>query len=179
MGTEYQKEFFNEFKKEKGKFKKIADKITRRQPKFYVHLSLENIVFTAIIGIMCIVTAFAIGVERGKRLVPAAADSAYRGEPAREEAAAAKDGPAVTGEKEVLTNKEGALIIQLISYKKKELALKEKKRLLNKKINAFIIPSGKWYRVCAGGYVDMKAARSALEVFKKDYKGCFIRKKGE
>lgn len=68
MSGEYQEELFDEFKKEKGRFKKIADKIIRKQPKFYIHLPMENIVFAAIIGIMCMVVAFALGVERGKRL---------------------------------------------------------------------------------------------------------------
>lgn len=185
MPDEYQRELFEEFKKEKGRFKKIADKITQRQPKFYIHLSLENIVFAAIIGIMCIVTAFALGVERGKRLPSATKARQQEATVDREEEAVALRKEPVGPKKEKAASKkelpdtESTFVIQLISYRQKRLAEGEKKRLLDKKIDAFIIPSGKWYQVCAGGYSDIKEVRKALEGFKKDYKGCFIRKKGE
>lgn len=186
MPAEYQKELFEEFKKEKGKFRKIADKITQKQPKFYIHVSLENIVFAAIIGIMCIVVAFALGVERGKRFtVPASmarkeSFEAFVFEKETKETAVsepetvARDTSA--SEEETASDKKTAFVIQLISYTQKRLAESEKKRLLDKKIDAFIMPSGKWYQVCAGGYSDISEAGKALEGFKKDYRGCFIRR---
>jgi len=177
MPDEYQEELFEEFKKEKGKFKKIADKITQRQPKLYIHLSLENIVFAAIIGIMCMVVAFALGVERGKQLAPPAAAARKEAVVARKEAVLPEDEkPAMKKEP---SDTGGAFVIQLISYAKKRPAEIEKKKLLDKGIDAFIIPSGKWYQVCAGGYRNTEEARKTLEGFKKDYKGCFIRKKEE
>ncbi|MEE9499992.1 MAG: SPOR domain-containing protein [Candidatus Omnitrophota bacterium] len=173
MPAEYQEELFEEFKKEKGKFRKIADKITQRQPKRYIHVSLENIVFAAIIGIMCIVVAFALGVERGKRFT-VAAGMARKKAPVFEKETPVSEPEAVTRDRDA-SDKETAFVIQLISYKQKRRAESEKKRLLDKKIDAFIMPSGRWHQVCAGGYSDISEARKALEGFKKDYKGSFIR----
>ncbi len=181
MSAEYQKELFEEFKKEKGKFRKITDKITQRQPKFYIHVSLENIVFAAIIGIMCIVVAFALGVERGKRFTvlagmarkEAPVEAVFEEEISVSETEVA---PRDAGASDSKSDNETAFVIQLISYTQKERAESEKKRLMDKKIDAFIMPSGKWYQVCAGGYSAISEARKALEGFKKDYKGCFIRR---
>ena len=173
MPAEYQKELFEEFKKEKGKFRKIADKIAQRQPKFYIHISLENIVFVAIIGIMCMVVAFALGVEHGKRFtVPAR--MTQKEDLVFEEETPVSEPEAVTRDTGV-PEEEIAFVIQLISYTQKGRAESEKKRLLDKKIDAFIMPSGRWHQVCAGGYSDISEARKALEGFKKDYKGSFIR----
>ena len=67
--------------------------------------------------------------------------------------------------------------IQLISYKKEELAEAERLRLSQKEINAFVVLSGNWYQVCAGNYRNVSEAKKALEKFAKEYKGCFIRKR--
>ena len=65
--------------------------------------------------------------------------------------------------------------VQLISYKQKHLALREKSRLAAKKMDAFLIKDGDWYQVCTGNYEDMKQAKIALEGLKGAYSGCFIR----
>jgi len=172
MTGEYQKELFKEFQKGKGKLKKIADKVTGRQRKLYLHATLENVVFVSIIVIMCIIVAFALGVERGKRL-----GLQVTPQPASQ----APEKPAnftkpVKANIEKKREPEDPYIIQLISYKTKSRALGEKSALAERKINAFILPSGKWYQVCTGGYESVKDARKAMEAFKNDYKGCFVRK---
>jgi hypothetical protein len=68
MATEHQSELFKEFERKKGGIEKIADKITEKRKRLYVTMSLENMVFGLIVIIMCAITAFALGVERGKRL---------------------------------------------------------------------------------------------------------------
>ena len=189
MSGEYQKELFGEFKKEKGKFKKITDKITKRQQKLYMHVPLENIVFAGIVIIMCIVVAFALGVERGRRFGPSATleekesleekiilpeieiSATERKTPDAEDRAAPK------GLEPKSEESYKPYTIQLISYKQKALAEKEKNRLLNKKVDAFIISSGSWLQVCAGNYVSTKEAKKDLEGFRKKYKSCFIRNK--
>ena len=159
MSNEHQKELFGEFEKEKGKLKQIADKMTQRQQKLYLHLPLENIIVAAIAFIMCIIIAFALGVERGKRLkAPPLQDKIV------------KDVP----EKIEKTYKPYA--IQLISYKEKQDAENELARLQKKKIDAFILHAGNWYQVCAGGYENIEEAQKALTQFRKDFEGCFVRK---
>jgi len=188
MSREYQDEFFGEFKEEKGKIKKITDKITQGHKKLYLNLPAENIVFAVIIIIMAVVIAFALGVERGKRLAKAKVDSrtAYEEASAREDKVrmtpveiAAEEIKESKEEKATLLKaqeKSKPYTIQLISYKKEQRAVYEKDRLLKSNVTAFIVPSGDWYQVCAGGYENIKEAKRALENFTKKYKGCFIRK---
>ena len=171
MAGEYQKELFKEFQKEKGKFKKIADKVTGRQHKLYLHVSLENVVFVSIIVIMCIIVSFALGVERGKRLGPQITPQPVP-QVMKEPANPTKLAKASVEKK---VEAEKPYTIQLISYKTKKRALGEKSALAERKIDTFIVPSGKWYQLCTGGYENIKDARKAMEVFKKDYKGCFVR----
>ncbi len=170
MADEYQKELFEEFGKEKGKLKRMTEKIVRRQNRLYLRISPENAVFAAIIIIMCIIVSFALGVERGKSLAPSVIIAPEKKiEPKRE--------PEIKPPS--IEVPEGIYTIQLISYKKKAPAEKEKRKLTKKGIEAFIIASGEWFQVCAGSYTDTKKAGKALDEFSKKYKGCFIRKKGK
>lgn len=189
MSREHQDEFFREFKEEKGSIKKMADKITQGHKKLYVNLPVENIVFAIIIIIMAVVVAFALGVERGKRLV----DTKTGGGSTYEEALATEPqirmapieitaGERKEPEKEEiplekLQEKSKPYVIQLISYKKEQRAINERDRLSRSNVTTFIVPSGDWYQVCAGGYENIKEAKSALQNFAKEYKGCFIRKR--
>ena len=165
MADEYQKELFEEFGKEKGKLKRIAEKIGGRRHRLYLQISPENAVFAAIVVLMCVIVAFALGVERGKRLTPQS-----RARRVEKSAPRKKPTPAPPV-------KAGIYAIQLISDKKEQRAEKEKRDLSGKNIEAFIVPSGEWFQVCAGSYADIESARKALEKFSKEYKGCFIRKK--
>ena len=187
MSNEYQKELFEEYKQEKSKFEKIVDKINVKRKKLYLHAPLENAVFAVIITIMCVIVAFALGVERGKRLIVKSVDEEIEvstpvqsvpqielgpievGKPKEEEPAKAPNATDVT-------NAAKRYTIQVISYKQKNLAEAEKNKLLNKNVNAYIIPSGSWYQVCAGGYDTVEKAKEALIKIEKDYKGSFIRK---
>jgi len=171
MPGEYQKELFEKFGGKKGKIKRITDRITRRQRKPYLYVSLENAVFAAIIAVMCVIVAFAMGVERGKRVVVPPLT--------RQKEFTPFVPPIKEKEIKAAERKEPAAIyaIQLISFKEKRPAEKEKRKLLDKNIKAFIVPSGGWFQVCVGGYDDINEARKVLEGFSKEYEGCFIRKK--
>ena len=187
MTSEYQKELFGEFKSEKGKLKKIADKITQRQHKFYVNVPLENMVVGVIVAIMCIIVAFALGTERGKRLAERDSKKSVMKKTVTEspkvDKVAAIPAPVPLNEvekvlpEEKIQSAELPYTIQLIAYKKEEIAQKEKNKLLNKDVNAFIIPSGSWYQVCAGSFGTVDEAKKAMASFKNDYKGCFIRRR--
>ena len=172
MPGEHQKELFQEFKKEKGGFERIADKIIHKRKSHYLHAPLENVVFAGIVILMCVVVAFALGVERGKRLTEPAPEA--ENVPPRAEVAAA---PQIELSPIEITGAvaEDAYAIQLISYKKRELAEAERDALLDKKIDAFLTESGKWFQVSAGSYATMKEAEKALKEFEKEYRGCFIK----
>jgi len=204
MTTEHQNELFREYEKKRGGIEKIAEKITEKRKRLFVTVALENMVFGAIVVIMCIVTAFALGVERGKRLEQGRAPETKEspGSPAakpRVKLEPIKISKA-TPEPEVIPPKKkgkkagrpviektiGTTVqkepvagmrytVQLISYKQENLAVKEKNKLLKKKIDAFIAKSGKWYQVCVGKYKDMREASEGLKKFQRKYRGCFIR----
>ncbi len=181
MTEQRQSELFEEFKKEKGKFEQFASKITGKQQKLYVSQPLENVIFASIIVMLSIVVSFALGVERGKNINREGREVVEA--PPEETitlAAIEVTGPeakppqtrAPVPEK---NNVKARYTIQLVSYKSPDQAEKEKNKLLNKNIDAFIMPSGNWYQICAGGYKDMDEAKSALKKFKLDYKDSFIR----
>jgi len=191
MPTEHQNELFKEFERKKGGFEKIVDRIGEKRKKLYLNLPLENVVFAAIIVTMCIVTAFALGVERGKREAGARENISSREKslPASENTDSIELGPIEVGK---TGNKDDAAgevaepskspdteryVIQLISYKEIRRAMREKKYLARSNVVASIVKSGNWYQVCAGGYKNIKEAKTALDEFKKKYKGCFIRNK--
>jgi len=192
MKGESQSEFFQEYKEEKGKFAKIADRITKRQERLSVHLPLENAVVWVIIFLMCVIVAFALGTERGKRLavlegvegetIPAVPLRAEVKEIARSEKehipVKERDARPAETVTEVLPSESergGLYAVQLVSFKKAGKAYEEKNKLLNKKVGAFIIHSGNWYQVCAGGYSSFDEAKKALGNLKEDYEGAFIR----
>ncbi|MBN1354040.1 MAG: SPOR domain-containing protein [Candidatus Omnitrophica bacterium] len=199
MPTDHQEEFFEEFTKEKGKLEKIADKIAQRR-KPYAYLPFENIIFAVIVVIMCAIVSFALGVERGKRL--ATASYAKSKSSPKVEVGAAKiqlgtieighesdaavpaqasvSEPAPKEEKTDVSvgrePKEAMYAIQLISYRKRDIAEREERRLANNGIKTFILTSGKWHQLCAGNYKNMEEAKAAMQKFKTEFKDCFIRK---
>ena len=190
MSREYQKELFKEFKEEDGKFKKITDKIKKARPGLHANMPLENIVIGAIIIIMAVIISFALGVERGKRIAGGAFPRALSDKKAlpQEKHVPSKETIDVTrieltpieiGKPRADTAKSNdrPYAIQLISYKQRERAEREKNKLLQKKANAFIISLGDWYQVCAGYYTDMDEAETALRKFKREYKDCYIRRR--
>ncbi|MFH1594173.1 MAG: SPOR domain-containing protein [Candidatus Omnitrophota bacterium] len=200
MAIEYQKELFNEFNKEKGRIEKIADKITQRKKRLYLNLPIENIIFAVIIVIMAVIVSFALGVERGKVIArPVGIEENTLN---NEEVVSVKKvgqfteielGPitvmktaAIEAEKIVPAREERPIpdraadtqyTIQLISYKKKDLADREQWALKAKGLDTSIISSGNWYKVCVGTYGNMDRAKEALKEFAGEYKGCFIRRK--
>ena len=181
MPDQYQRELFGEFKKEKGNIRRIADKMTRGQHKLSINAPLENIVLAAIVVMMCIIAAFALGVERGKRFAPKTAKPAVKTEAAERQPESAKPKPVgeakpVPAEKRE-AEKNLSYTIQLVAYGRMGLAEGEKQKLLSKNVCAFIIHSGNLYHVCAGNYASVAEAKKDLEKFGKRYKGCFVRKR--
>jgi hypothetical protein len=173
MPEEYQKELFQEFNKEKSRFEKLTGRISQRRKRLYLNVPLENLIVVVIVLIMSVIVAFAIGVERGKRIgaglpqaapkAPAVHRTAQRPAPQTEKIELApitidkraeeKTVPATRNVRSELR----PYTIQLVSYKEKGLADKEKARLLKKNVEAFVVASGKWYQVMAGRYKTMQA----------------------
>ena len=185
MNEEYQKEFFEDFKSKKGNIEKIANKIAERQPKLYLNMPLENVVFAFIIVIMVVIVAFALGVERGKKISSNAKVVTKNIDTYEPEVKIEEKIETSTQEKSEMpieANIEKKEIVkpytvQLISYKDEKLAKREKEKLVKEGVNAFIIKSGSWYQLCAGNYENVEEAKKAQDRFNSTYKGCIIKKK--
>ena len=78
---------------------------------------------------------------------------------------------------QVELNKLGKFTVQLVTYDDKVLAEKELTRLKSKGYEGFLIPSGRYYQVCANYFDDKSKARSHLEEFKQTgrYPDAYIR----
>jgi cell division protein FtsN len=88
-----------------------------------------------------------------------------------------RTGQAAREEMEIDAPEELSLYtIQLASFKKRELARRERSRLREKGIDARIARRGEWFQVFANGYNDIGEAKKAKEIFSYEYSDCFIRK---
>ena len=67
--------------------------------------------------------------------------------------------------------------IQLVTYKKKDLAEREVAGLRRNGFYSAIIASGDYYQVCVGQYAAKEEARKDLKVFGSKYKDCFLRRR--
>ncbi len=73
--------------------------------------------------------------------------------------------------------KMGNFTVQLVTYDNKSLAEKEITRLKSKGYKGFIIPSGRFFQVCANYFDNKSKARSDLEVLKQTgrYPDAYVR----
>ncbi|HXV18735.1 MAG TPA: SPOR domain-containing protein [Candidatus Omnitrophota bacterium] len=67
--------------------------------------------------------------------------------------------------------------IQLVTFKKQDLADKEVAMLKKRGLFAFIIPSAGYFQVCAGQYASKDEARKDLKSLASRYKDCFLRRR--
>lgn len=67
--------------------------------------------------------------------------------------------------------------IQLVTYKKKDLAEKEVAGIRRNGFYSSIIASGDYYQVCVGQYATKEEAKKDLKVFGSKYKDCFLRRR--
>ena len=73
--------------------------------------------------------------------------------------------------------KLGRFTVQLVTYDNQNLAEKEIARLKEKGYDGFVIPSGRFYQVCANYFDNKSQARTDLETLKESgrYPGAYIR----
>ena len=67
--------------------------------------------------------------------------------------------------------------IQLVTYKRKDLAEKEVTTLKKSGFYSFIIPSGDYYQICAGQYASKEDAAKDLKTLAAKYKDSFLRRR--
>lgn len=67
--------------------------------------------------------------------------------------------------------------IQLVTFKKQDMAEKEVAMLKKRGFYSFIIPSAGYFQVCAGQYASKDEARKDLKSLTSRYKDCFLRRR--
>ncbi len=159
--------------------------IQRSQKPILVTTSVEQIVLTGIVLILAGCFVFFLGVLRGKAIAVSgvaaeapfpqaqqAARTASAAAPARTVPAAAAQAAVEAG-----WDAKKPYTIQLVTYKKKDLAEKEVAALRRSGYYSMIIPSGDYYQVCVGQYSGLEDAKKDLKLFGARYKGRFPRRR--
>ena len=158
-------------------------------------LSVENTIVLCIIFVMAVVLFFSFGVERGKQIVKGALaepPATMMVLPAPEDAPAKvaersvappgntkeqKQTPAVRNNAPALEKKEkGTFTIQVASFKEKEKAQMEAKRLKSKGYEIFVLPKGKHSIVCIGKFAIKDEAMEFSNKLKSKYNDCLVRR---
>jgi len=198
---EEQREFFEEFKEPE----QHRDRLRKRyipSKRFFVTVSLENLVLFCIIVIMVIVLSFSLGVERGKRfdiaketVIEKEAAPALRAEvsaiekelparlkaggPARLKAGGPArlkaGGPARLKAGGPAPTAAAKYTIQVATFRKESAVDEEIKRLKKNGFSAFTVPSKDMFQVRVGKYATLEEAKSDLRKLRERYKDCFVR----
>ena len=186
MTNEYQRELFEEFKKEEPALKKLAKKVLPQKRPHIIQIPLEGGIVSAILVLLLLIIAFAIGVETGKKQEAVAKqeviDIAAKVEESSEKVVLYKEEQ--VREPEVVEKVEEEPIdrpytIQLIAYKDKRRARAKVKDLEAKGDKATIIERKGWFQICVGSYLNKQEAEKDLRRLSSIYNGCFLREKEE
>lgn len=174
---EEQQEFFEEFKKPE----RHRDRLRKRyisSKRFFVTVSLENLVLFCIIVIMVIVLSFSLGVERGKRF-----------DIVKETVVEKEAAPALKAEFSVIEKEPPARLkaggpapkaaakytIQVATFRKESAVDEEIKRLKKNGFSAFTVPIKDMFQVSVGKYATLEEAEPDLRKLRERYKDCFVR----
>ncbi len=181
----YQEELFREFSQGTAQRKSAFSKQALFSSKM---VSFEQILFTAIGGLIAIVITFSLGVEKGKSIT-----QSYQSPVAVETRVAAPVLEAAPQPKEIelppvvavpKQNKEASApkdefkgyTIQVASYKDKKSVEKLVGEFHSKGQKSFSLPKGEFMIVCVGNYPNPTDASKAAKIFKKQFPDCFVRK---
>ncbi|HTL69821.1 MAG TPA: SPOR domain-containing protein [Candidatus Eisenbacteria bacterium] len=177
--------------------------IPKNQKPILFSTSMEHIILAAILGILAACVIFFLGVVRGKSLTAYAPPGAAAAQTARPSAPApaairvsqpsqtvrpSGQGPAVSPAQPVnpatvaapapaAADSAKPYTIQLVTYKKRDLAEKEVAALRRSGYWSIVIPSGDYYQVCVGQYASMEDAKKDLRIFGTRYKDRFLRRR--
>ena len=160
-------------------------------------LSPERIIVISIFGMMALLFAFALGLEKGKKTAAlsfgqekqsiAAQSRDVPGKVPLEQKIQTKPLPAPSSE--IGTNKgplnsialqpsavKAQYTIQVASFKSSKNAYDEAKILQQKGYQIFVLPKGSYSIVCVGKFFEEMEAKQFVNKLKNRYKDCVIRR---
>lgn len=173
---EIQQELFGEFGSAGPKQKPRFPSLHKTQKPVLISTSIEQLLLTGILLILAACAVFFLGILRGKSLgsvVQVAPPSGVAARPVPVEGRK----PSVQAPREPIRDLGKPYTMQLVTFKRQDLAEREVAELKKRGFYAFIIPSGDYYQVCAGQYVSKEDANRNLKLFSGRYKDCFIRRR--
>ena len=196
---ETQQELFGQFSNEPKKPERLAG-INKSQKPVLFSTSVEQIVLAVIILVLAGCFIFFLGVLRGRATASSPGGASGRqGAPPLPVSATASSRPspanAAPSTATTMTVTPPAAVrksltaqvpardvskpytIQLIAYKKRELADQEAAALRRSGYVSSIVPSGDYYQVCVGQYTNMEEAKKDLKWFGARYKDRFLRRR--
>lgn len=180
---EIQAELFHEFSGQPQKAKRFPS--LNKSPKpILISTSIEQLIFAGILLILALCLVFFLGVIRGKSLAvppprvvtPAPvshmlAMPRYRPPVPKNQALPMQSKPSVSAPV------KKPYMIQLVTYKRRDLAENEALAFRRRGMDAVVIPSGDYYQVCVGQYASKEEAKKDLKLFSVKYKDCFLRRR--
>jgi hypothetical protein len=175
--AEGQQELFTEFQGEKKQPARLSSWTGSRKPVL-VSTSVEQLILALIIAILAACLVFFLGVLRGRSLSPPPKPAPAAGSPAlRPVSPAPATRPAGVPPAILVQDADRPYTIQLVTHKRKDLAEREASMLRSSGFFSVIIPSGEYYQVCAGQYLNKEDAKKDLRFFSAKYKDCFLRRR--
>jgi len=165
--------------------------------KSAISVSLDTVIVIIIGVLMVNLSAFVVGIEKGKTIAKNSKNKCIAVQPAGNAAVPVKQKKsviiplaiepkavevktnikAIAAKQIVKTvgNPTSGYIIQLVTYSKDSTAHKEVTRLNAVGLNGHVLKSGAYYIVYAGTFESKISAKAKLNRFKKRYKDCFVR----
>ena len=182
---EIQSELFQEFSSQPKKIERFPS-ISRTQKPILVSTSVEQIIFVGILLILVFCLVFFLGVIRGKSLTVVKSIAIqqpvsrmlvmpqYRpqGRPALgqpQNSQPVQKAPDARPDKPYM--------IQLVTYKRADLAERDALAFRRNGYTSTVVPSGDYYQVCVGQYATKDEAKKDLKYFGAKYKDCFLRRR--
>jgi cell division protein FtsN len=163
-------------------FEEDKKRINRRP---MITLPLDTCILGAVIVILLFVFTFSLGVEKGRKTAFFYFQQVRKTQTEKEEKNVREiedekaDSKGKSSKKEEKTRQdkeENIYVIQVASYIKKDAALKEAERLQNKGYPVLVLKKGKYLVIFVGEFKNKKDALKNMELLKKRYKDCFIRR---
>jgi len=170
---ETQQELFQEFSEKSNRPERLPS-VTKTQKPILLSTNIEQIILAGILLILSFCLMFFLGVLRGQSLSRSRTPVAIETRTAEPEI---KPPSAPAAALPVGQNLNKPYTIQLVTYKKKELAEKDVAEFRRRGVAAMIITSGDYYQVCAGQYFNKEEAKKDLKLFSARYRDCFLRRR--
>jgi len=194
--NEYKNDLFDELTRPGRKHRVPKSRPVAKRYQLQINISYEHLIFSVIVLIMAMVLVFSIGTEKGRRISQGPVQIAEENakvvikpepktetvnisEPPEAETVLIQEPKAPLQEpiKTPAKNISKPYTIQVATFWSKENAKKEVEKLRKKGFESSIISHNNKYQLCVGAYVDKDSTSGSMEILKKDYKDCFVRRR--